>query len=412
VIPPSKSHTIRALLIATLANGRSVIRHPLLEGDGYSALEAARGLGAGVTVSGHDVIVEGIGGDLEKGEEFIFVGNSGTSTRLFSAAAALGTRARTFDGDDSLRTRKMQPLLSALEQLGAGFWLHQAGRDIPFSVQGPLKGGRCQVYGLSSQFVSALLFACPLIKADSDITVTDLHEKPYVEMTLWWLDKMGIRYQASEDLAHFTIPGGQHYHPIDERIAGDFSGATFPAVAAVLCGGTLSLENIDFNDPQGDKKVFDLLAALGADVQRTAGGANVTGGRQFSGQSIDLNSMPDALPALAVLGCHAQGTTALHNVKQARIKETDRIAVMTRELTKMGAKVEELPDGIVMHHSQLRGAVVDGHGDHRVVMALALAAMIAEGETIIETAESAAVTYPTFAEDFRRLGAHIEVLPD
>jgi 3-phosphoshikimate 1-carboxyvinyltransferase len=410
VIPPSKSHTIRAVLIATLAAGRSRIQNPLLEGDGNSALHAARALGARIEIDGADILVDGIGGDLSGGLDFIDVGNSGTSTRLFCVAAALGGRPRTFDGDSSLRTRVMRPLFDALAPLGATATLLVAGGgDIPFTIQGPLHGGATTVQGISSQYVSALLLSCPLVSGETTIDVPLLNEKPYVRLTLWWLDKMGIRYFASNDLSRFIVPGHQSHRPISERIPGDFSGATFGAVAAALTGGEIELDNIDFSDPQGDRGIFELLAAMGAMVRTYATHAIVRQGA-MTGREIDLNSMPDALPALAVLGCMATGTTRLLNVKQARIKETDRIAVMARELKKMGARIEELPDGLVVHQSRLVGCRVDGHGDHRVVMALALAGMIAEGATIIDTAEAAAVTYPSFADDFRSLGAAIAVI--
>jgi 3-phosphoshikimate 1-carboxyvinyltransferase len=411
IVPPSKSHSIRALLIATLADGVSRIRTPLLEGDGYSAIAASRGLGADCTIDGCDVVVRGLGRDLAGGLDLLDCGNSGTSTRLFCAAAALGARPRTFDGDESLRTRKMKPLFAALGPLGANC-RRLSESDIPFTIKGPLRGGTTSVEAISSQFLSALLLSCPLVDGETIINVPLLNEKPYIAITLWWLDKMGIRYSAAPDLSRFVIPGGQRYRAIDEPIPGDFSGATFGAVAATLAGGCIELTNIDFSDPQGDKEIFTIIESMGASVQRYPQHAVVRAPRSMAGRDIDLNSMPDALPALAVLGCFAEGATRLHNVKQARIKETDRIAVMTAELKKMGAAIEELPDGLIVRRSALHGTRVNGHGDHRVVMALALAGMIADGETVIDTAEAAAVTYPGFADDFRAIGAHIQSLPD
>jgi 3-phosphoshikimate 1-carboxyvinyltransferase len=237
--------------------------------------------------------------------------------------------------------------------------------------------------------------------------VERLNERPYVEITLWWLDKMGIRHIVSDDFTTFTVAGGQHYDAIDQRIPGDFSSATFAAVGAAVSGTELMLENLDFSDPQGDKAVFDVLERMGMEVGRRGLSATVTGGGLRPAQ-IDLNGMPDALPALAVLGCLAPGTTSIVNVPQARIKECDRIAVMAEELTKMGARIRERDEGLTIEQSALHGAAVHGHDDHRVVMALALAAMAAEGETTIDTAEAAMVTYPTFAQDFRALGAKIE----
>ena len=409
-IPASKSHTIRALIAATLAIGESRIANALTSGDGASAISAARSMGADVSVSGTTLTLAGVCGDYNRGSDDFAMENSGTSTNLFASAAALGSRRRRFDGDASLRTRPFRPVLEALGKLGVSFGFEAAGCDLPFWVQGPLRGGTATVSGFSSQFVSSLLFACPCAPVDTICTVENLHERPYVEMTLNWLDRLGIRYEASADLSRFRIPGGQQYRPIDYTVPGDFSSATFAAVAAPLTHARLALRGLDFGDSQGDKAVFDVIARMGATVAKSVAGADVDGRGEVTGVEMDLNAMPDSLPALSVLACAARGETRLVNVAQARIKETDRISVMAAELAKMGADIRERSDGLDIRFRPLKGASVKGHGDHRVVMALALAGMIAEGETVIDTAEAAAVTYPTFVQDFRALGANIEVL--
>jgi 3-phosphoshikimate 1-carboxyvinyltransferase len=198
-IPPSKSHTIRALLVATLAEGSSTIRAPLLHGDGASAMGAAVGLGALVERHGVDLVIRGIGKNADKGQSLLDMGNSGTSTNLFASIAALGTRPRRFDGDNSLRSRPFKPLLTALEKLGATCTFERSGRDLPFTIKGPLRGGATTVSGVSSQFVSSLLFACPLLAEDTVVTVENLHERPYVELTLWWLKKQGIAFTYADD---------------------------------------------------------------------------------------------------------------------------------------------------------------------------------------------------------------------
>lgn len=409
-VPSSKSHTIRALLIATLARGESVIEGALLEGDGKSAIQAAEGLGAKCVLKNGNLYIHGIDGDLSQGEESLFLDNSGTSTRLFTSVAALGKTPRTFDGDSSLRTRPMKPLLNSLVDLGATYSILQKNRDIPFSVNGPATGGETKINGITSQYLSSLLLTAPYMQKDTIIHVENLHEKPYVEITLWWLDKMRIRYEVSNNFTTFKIFGNQKYSPINQRIPGDFSSATFGAVAAALTNHTLTIENLDFTDPQGDKEIFCLLENMGVKVFRKRTGAIVNAPSSLLGIVLDLNKMPDALPAFSVLGCVAKGRTEIVNVKQARIKETDRISVMTHELSKMGANIEEKEDGLIIHQSQLSGCNVNGHDDHRVVMALALAGMIADGETIIETAEAADVTYPGFVESFRGIGANIEII--
>ena len=409
-IPPSKSHTIRALLVAALADGTSVIRTPLMHGDGASAVRAAAALGAQVTCRGNDLAIKGIGKNVNSGHEAFDMGNSGTSTNLFMSAAALGSKPRRFDGDASLRSRPFRPLLCALEKLGATYSPASPKGDLPFVIKGPIKGGKTTVNGISSQFVSSLLFTCPLLGEDTEIVVENLQERPYVELTLWWLKKQGIIVSCSDDLSLIHIPGGQRYCPFDRAIPADFSGATFAACAAAIAGGNLTLTGLDFSDPQGDKGVFDVLERMGASVIYGRDGVVISGGATLRGRTIDLNAMPDTLPALSVVACAAEGETRFINVAQARIKETDRIAVMKEELAKMGAAVTEHEDGLTIRHSELKGTQVSGRDDHRVVMALALAGMIAQGETVIDTAEAAAVTYPGFVEDFRKIGAEIETI--
>jgi 3-phosphoshikimate 1-carboxyvinyltransferase len=412
-IPSSKSHTIRALLIGTLAPGMSTIRKPLLTGDGASALGAARSLGAKTASQGDVFTIHGRGDDYNSGDDFFDMGNSGTGTNLFTSAAALGSRKRRFDGDNSLRSRPFKHLLDALVPLGATYVRERENGDLPYTICGPLKGGATTVNGVSSQYLSSLLFTCPLIKGNgTDITVVNLQEVPYVELTLWWLRKQGIKLDHTPDFTKFHIPGNQSYHPFDMTVPADFSSATFAAVGAALTGGPVTLTGLDFTDPQGDKGVFDILKSIGASINHGNAGVTVSGGNSLKGAVLDLNPMPDSLPAMSVLGCTLSGETRITNCEHARIKETDRIVVMREELTKMGASVTETPDGLIIRKSALRGAKVSGRDDHRVVMALALAGCIADGETVIETAEAAAVTYPSFVDDFKALGANMTLVQE
>jgi 3-phosphoshikimate 1-carboxyvinyltransferase len=247
------------------------------------------------------------------------------------------------------------------------------------------------------------LFACPLAEGDTEIIVENLHEHPYVELTLDWLKKLNIRFEQ-KGLNWFRIPGRQKYKAFEREIPADFSSATFAACAAAITGNELLIKGLDFSDFQGDKIIFTHLENMGALVRHTPEGVLVKGGN-LTGIDIDMNSSPDALPALAVTACFAKGTTRLLNVAQARLKECDRIAASTKELSAMGAKIEELKDGLVIHQSNLHGAEVHGYDDHRMVMALAVAGMAIKGKTIIDTAESISVTYPGFVEDMKAIGA-------
>jgi 3-phosphoshikimate 1-carboxyvinyltransferase len=405
-IPGSKSHTIRAVAVATMAEGTSVLREALDSADTRSSLEAAKVFGVKIETSGNDITITGIGKKDIPANSFIDVGNSGTTLRIFTALASLYNTPVVFDGDNSIRQRMMTNLFSALEMIGAK--VDSSNQKCPFTICGPLTGGKTVVNGLSSQFVTALLFAAPLAKNDTEIEVVNLHERPYVKITLDWLDKQGIQYE-NKGLEWFRVKGGQSYKSFNERIAADFSSATFALAAAAVTGSELKILGLDFNDQQGDKQVFEYLQRMGMKIDRMADGVVVKGDK-LKGIEIDMNDTPDALPAMAVIGCFAAGTTKLLNVAQARLKECDRIAAITKELRKMGANIEELSDGLIIHQSKLKGTEVYGYDDHRMVMSLAIAGMASEGNTIIDTAESVSVTYPTFIKDFNALGARITTI--
>ncbi len=408
LIPASKSHTIRAVAFASVAGGVSVLNNPLVSDDARSALNAAREMGAEIT-EGKNWIVKGIGGPPGKNCKYIDVGNSGTSLRIFTALCALSGYPVRFDGDLSIRQRSMEPLLAALEKLDVKVLDSVAGK-CPFTIQGPIKGGSTTVNGISSQFLTALLIASPLAAKDTEIGVENLHEKPYVEMTIAWLRNMGIRFEH-DGFDWFRIEGNQQYNAFERLIPGDFSSSAFSLCATAITNSEILIKGLDFSDYQGDKEIFKFFEKMGLDLQHTDTGVRVKGD-SLHGIDIDMNNTPDALPAMAVAGCMAEGITRLLNVPQARFKECDRIAACAKELRKMGAKLEELEDGLVVYKSNLKGARVHGYNDHRMVMALAVAGLAAEGETVVDTAESVGITYPTFIEDMQILGADISLIKE
>jgi 3-phosphoshikimate 1-carboxyvinyltransferase len=276
----------------------------------------------------------------------------------------------------------------------------------------------------TSQYLSALLLASPLAPEGTvtEIDVPLLNEKPYIDLTLSYLTAQGILWEGAADYSYFRIPGGGMYKPVNGPVVGDFSSAAFPGCATAISGAVIGgpmadgaavgestvlgestiLLGLDPNDPQGDKAIFDILTQMGCDVTWSREGdewrLTVSRSGPLKEGTFDLNDTPDLLPVAAVLGAYAEGETALVNAAHARIKETDRIAVMAEELGKLGAAVRERPDGLVIRGGALHGGAVDGHGDHRVVMALAVAALGASGPVEIAGAESAAVTYPAFPE--------------
>ena len=427
-LPGSKSHTIRAIVIAALADGQSVLRRPLVSADTESALRVAEAFGAGVE-RGEDWTLRGVGGQPRIPAEVVDVGNSGTTEYVMAAVAGLVAGTSVFTGDEQIQRRPVEPLLAALRDLGAEASTTTGNGCAPFTVKGPLRGGKTAMACATSQYLTALLLACPLAQGDTEIEVLSLTEHPYVEMTLHWLDQQGVQYDRVR-LERFWIPGGQSYGGFAATIPADWSSATFFLCAGAISGSVrpwegspepdgrgletastppgVTLTGLDMNDPQGDKAVVGMLRQMGATIEETAAGLIVSGG-SLQGAELDLNATPDALPALAVTACFAAGETRLVNVAQARLKETDRIAVMARELRKLGADVEEREDGLVIRQSRLRGTLVEGHGDHRVVMSLAVAGAFAEGETTITTAEAVSVTFPNYVELMQALGGRMQV---
>ncbi len=393
-IPGSKSHTIRALAIASLAGGTSRIIHPLDSQDTRACMEACRAIGAEITEQADEWLVKGTGGVIGTPDNIIDVANSGTTLRVLMGLAGLGEGWTIFTGDQQIRRRPIGPLLDSLKDLGCeGFTTKKTGCP-PLALKGPIRGGHTEIACPTSQYLTSLLISCPLAKNETEITVTELNERPYVEITLDWLDSQGIRY-SHQNFDWFRIPGGQRYRSFEREIPGDFSSATFFLCAAAVTGCSLTLRGLDQDDSQGDRAVVEILEQMGCRIESQGQSITITGG-SLKGRTVDLNATPDALPALAVTACFASGTTHFVNVPQARLKETDRIKVMKQELSKMGAEVEELTDGLIVKESRLRGARVNGHFDHRIVMSLAIAALGATGPTTIETAESAAATFPGF----------------
>jgi len=408
-IPGSKSHTIRAVTIASLAAGESAIRAPLASNDTWAAVDAYRALGAEIEAEPGLWRVHGTGGRIRAPENVIDVRNSGVTLRTaLGTCALLREGMAVLTGDEQIRRRPAGPLAQSLTDLGAKVRSTRGTGVAPFVVEGRLRGGATSIEGTTSQYVTGLLINVPLADGESLVRVTKLNEAPYVEMTLDWLRRQGIAF-VQDDLREFRVPGGQRYRPVDRAIPADWSSATFFLGAGALPDNDISLGGLDVTDTQGDKAVLDYLREMGAEVV-TPGEAIRVRPRELRGSELDLNDTPDALPTLAVLGCFARGTTRLLNVPQARIKETDRISVMAAELRKLGAQVEELADGMVVHESRLRGAEVDGHGDHRVAMALAVAGCSIPGTTIVHGGEAAAVTFPEFADCLKALGADLEVV--
>lgn len=404
-IPGSKSQSVRALLVACLAKGVSQIHFLPDSEDVNIALGVVRDLGASVTkidCHEHCVRVESTGVPLKPVKEVLWTGNSGITTRFGLPILGLvdGAKIMRIEAGAQMQKRPMGSLLQNLSELGCTV----ESSTWPIAVRGPLKGGRTQVNGLTSQFISALLLSGCYAEADLDLTVEDLNERPYMELTLEWLKEAGIRFEHTQEgrLDHFRVFARQSFSPINTTVPGDYSSAsTFLAMGAV-CEGKIELEGLDLFDTQGDRRLLNILTDMGAHLEWKDGVVSVKKS-QLHGIEIDANDVPDLVPTLAVLGTQAEGETRILNVPQARVKETDRLHSMTEGLRKMGADIEELADGLIVRPSTLHGAQVHGFEDHRTIMALALAGLLADGETVIDTAEGLKKTYPLFGEHLKTL---------
>ena len=405
-VPGSKSHSIRAVAFASLASGRSTIRNPLDSSDGLSAASVYGSFGAGINKEEDAWSVEGFGARPKAPHDILDVGNSGTTCRMaLGTAALMRVGEARFDGDAQTRKRPMGPLLDALSNLGARA---QSSRDgyLPVAVGGPWRGGRTKVDGTTSQFTSSLLLNAPFGEETTTIEPVDLNERPYVEMTLWWLDRLGLEYERDE-YRRFTVPGGQALSGFEVTVPADWSSAAFLVAAGALPGGDVTLEGLDLDDSQGDKEILRFVEEMGADVLVSEDGIRIRG-KALRGGEFDLNATPDLLPVMAVLGAFGAGETRLVNTPQARIKETDRISAVREVIETLGGEARELADGIVVTGGGLRGGAVHGFGDHRIVMSAAVAGLAAPEGVSVDTAEAMAVTFPDFRERMASLGAEME----
>lgn len=412
--PSSKSQSIRALMLASLCEGESILKNILHSDDTNDALTVCKALGANIIESNHSLTLCGNGLPLNNVMNEIHSGNSGISTHFVMPILGLRKNSHQpviLNCSEQMRNRPVKSLVDALKQLGLEINYLNNPDTLPISISGELTGGYAEVSGVTSQYLSALLMALPCAAKDSEIRVKNLMERPYVEMTLNWLKNQNIKYQhsLSGDVDIYQIKGKQQYKNFSAEIAGDFSSASCIITAATLMQGEVILQGLDMNDVQGDKRLVSILQEMGAEIVCRENTLTIHGGKKLSGIKIDASNIPDLLPALAVIGTCASGKTEIVNVSHARIKETDRIHSMTEELSRMNAKISAHADGLIIYQSQLHGANVKGYGDHRTVMALSVAGLMADGTTTIHGSEAIAKTFPSFVEIMQSIGANMEV---
>jgi 3-phosphoshikimate 1-carboxyvinyltransferase len=409
--PPSKSYTHRAILAAGYADGATVDR-PLMSADTRATARAVEGYGGSVAFDDEALRVEGFDGRPATPDDVLDCANSGTTMRLTTATAALGDGLTVLTGDESLRSRPQGPLLDAVDQLGGRAESTRANGQAPLVVGGAVDGGTVSIPGdVSSQYVTALLMAGAV--TDEGVRVdleTELKSAPYVEITRELLADFGVGTERTGD--GFAVAGGQSYRRADPyTVPGDFSSLSYLlAMGALAAPDGLRVEGA-VPSAQGDTAIVDVVERMGGDVEWDREAGVVTVARSaLSGVEVSVADTPDLLPTIATLGAAADGDTRIVDAEHVRYKETDRVSAMATELGRMGVETTEEPDALTVHggDSSLAGATVDGYGDHRIVMALAVAALVADGETTVTGAEHVDVSFPDFFAVLEDLGADLD----
>jgi 3-phosphoshikimate 1-carboxyvinyltransferase len=401
-LPGSKSYTHRALIAAALADGESQLRNALKAEDTTLTAQALEKMGAGIDWQDSTVMVQGTGGRLTPADAPIYLGNSGTSMRFLTAVAALGQGEYHLTGTPRLCQRPMGELLAALKQLGGKVESASGKGCPPVLVTGGLAGGRARLSGeVSSQYLSALLLIGPLTPLGVEIEITgELVSRPYVDLTLDVQAAFGISY-FRRGYRYFQIPGGQEYQNRDYDIDADASSASYFWAAAALTCGRLTVANVNMETSQGDVDFVSVLAHMGCRIGSTQVGLTLEGG-PLTGIQVDMSAMPDMVPTLAVVAAFAQGETVITGVSHLRHKESDRLAAVAAELTKMGVQVRETEDGLRITGGEPHGAEIETYEDHRIAMSFAVAGLKAPG-VIIKDPDCVNKSFPEFWEYIEQL---------
>ena len=422
IAPGSKSYSHRAFIAASLADGISIIKNPLVSGDAGVTINILRSLGIKILkVDGNSYIIERSRRSFKPYRRALDCKNSGTSIRIFSVLSLLIKGGLTLKGEFIRRKRPILPLLNAIESLGAKFKLSNEKLQIK---RKKVLCNKVKIPGnISSQFITALLIVCPLLKCENKDYIeieltTSLVSSPYIKITLDVLNSFGIHIQENFEERKFYITTEQNYRAQSYEIPGDFSSASFLIAATVLSNkeSIVYINNLSKKDFQGDNKIIEILNRMGANIKLDEKHKQVViegnlNKFPLKGLEIDCRDLPDLFPILAVVGAFAGGKTILYNALHLRGKESDRISVMARELGKMGVNVIEENDKLTIHNcNNLQGTIVDHDNDHRIAMACSIAALHANSKSQIKNIDIVNDSYPTFLNDLKKLGAQIELV--
>ena len=405
--PPNKSYSHRAVFLATLSCGQSIISNMLLSRDTLATIDTCRVFGAKIDVKDSQVIVESTGDVLPQKQE-INASNSGTTIRIAAAISSLSDVKITLSGDSSLKKRPMQPLLDALEKLGAE--CTSSDGKPPITVKGKINGGKTSIPGsVSSQFISAILITAPKTRDGITLDIEgDMVSKPYLDATIATMRKFGIIVDNIEPYKKYNIRS-QQYRPTDFTVPADFSSMALLLSAAVLVGDNMEISAPVGDLPQGDKEMISHLEKLGVKIN-VGEKIIVKSPPLLDGGKFDLSNTPDLLPPMAILALKTSKPIEIYNVKHARFKETDRIAILCKELAKIGIGVLEKEDGMILEApKQLKSAELESSDDHRLFMAFCIASMFV-GNCTVTDPESVDVSYPTFVADMNKIGGKINII--
>ena len=398
--PSSKSYAQRAIALALLAKGRTVLRNIEFCKDTRSALKCIEALGAKVEYLDESTIA--IEGGLNPLSNTLYVGESGLATRLFTPIASLNRTPITVQGEGTLLYRPMTMMVDPLRQLGVT--VRDGGGFLPIEVQGPIHGGEICVDGsISSQFITGLLLALPLAEEDTTLHVDSPVSTPYIDMTIDTAHRFGIEIMHNEgDYSEFFIKGGQQYTPTDLAIEGDWSGASTMLVAGAIAG-EVTVKNISTLSKQADTAICHALERAGAGIIIEQDSVTVSK-RPLRAFEFDATNSPDLFPALAALAAAAEGESVIIGTERLRHKESDRAETIRQEYEKLGIEVDISEDNIMkIRGGKIHPAQTFSHDDHRIAMSLAVTALRSTGEIKIENAECVEKSYPTFFEDLESI---------
>lgn len=404
-VPGSKSFSNRALIIGALAEGKTVLKNMLFSDDTWHMINSFKGLGIPLNVNEKEHIVELEGYNNERYlQGQCFVGNAGTVMRFLPSFIAVQKGDVEITGIERMKNRPIGELVNILNRLGANIsYLEKEGYPpIRIKANG-LNGGNLSIRGdVSSQFISSILLSAPYAQSDIDLEIVgEVVSKPYIDMTIEIMQDFGVVVE-NEEYKRFYVKAGQRYKGREYTIESDCSSASYFFGAAGIAQGDVTINHINPYSLQGDIRFVDILEKMGAKVERGENYIRVIGDK-LKGISVDMSDMPDLVQTLAVVALFAEGTTEIKNVCNLRIKETDRLRALYNELTKLGARVEEKKDGLVIHPQKFyKPSEIETYNDHRMVMSFTLAGLRIPGIRI-KNPECVSKSFPNFFKEFEKI---------